>query len=210
MADEAVAIGPPPAAESYLLIDKIVEACRSTGAQAVHPGYGFLAENAGFARELERAGVVWIGPPADAIDAMGSKVRARQLMDEAGVPIVPGVTEPVADVGAARPIAQEIGYPVAVKASSGGVLYPCTKKTMSSSPPGLGVAWATMASIHAFTPPILCDGRGICSPSGTARYEGALTDPPKVSVCESLLRTHKTKLPIRHFLSFEFVGFWLT
>src|SRR5215510_15335686 len=90
-------------------------------------------------------------------------------------------------------------------ASSGGVLYPCTKKTRSSSLPGLGVAWATMASIHTFTPPTLCDGRGICSPSGTAKYEGALTDLPKVSVCESLLRTHKTKLLMVCFLSFDFL-----
>jgi acetyl-CoA/propionyl-CoA carboxylase biotin carboxyl carrier protein len=119
-ADEAYLLGPGLAAETYLNVPRILEIAAGAGVDAVHPGYGFLAENAGFARELERAGVVWIGPPADAIDAMGSKVRARQLMDEAGVPIVPGVTEPVADVGAARPIAQEIGYPVAVKASSGG------------------------------------------------------------------------------------------
>ena len=86
--------GPRARAESYLNVPRILETAVSAGADAVHPGYGFLAENAGFARELERAGVVWIGPPADAIDAMGSKVRARQLMDDAGVPIVPGVTEP--------------------------------------------------------------------------------------------------------------------
>jgi len=119
-ADEAYLLGPGLAAETYLNVPRILEIAAQAGVDAVHPGYGFLAENAGFARALEQAGIVWIGPPADAIDAMGSKVRARQLMDEAGVPIVPGVTEPVADVGAARPIAREIGYPVAVKASSGG------------------------------------------------------------------------------------------
>jgi acetyl-CoA/propionyl-CoA carboxylase biotin carboxyl carrier protein len=119
-ADEAYLLGPGLAAETYLNVPRILEIAADAGADAVHPGYGFLAENAGFARALGQAGVVWIGPPADAIDAMGSKVRARQLMDQAGVPIVPGVTEPVADVEAARPIAEEIGYPVAVKASSGG------------------------------------------------------------------------------------------
>ena len=86
----------------------------------MHPGYGFLAENAGFARALGEAGVIWIGPPPDAIDAMGSKTGARALMDKAGVPIVPGVTEPVPDLAAARPIAESIGYPVAVKAAAGG------------------------------------------------------------------------------------------
>ncbi len=119
-ADEAYLLGPGLAAETYLNVPRILAIAAEAGVDAVHPGYGFLAENAGFARSLDEAGVVWIGPPADAIDAMGSKVRARQLMDEAGVPIVPGVTEPVADVGTARPIAEEIGYPVAVKASSGG------------------------------------------------------------------------------------------
>ena len=119
-ADEAYLLGPGLAAETYLNVPRILEIAARAGVDAVHPGYGFLAENAGFARALEQAGIVWIGPPADAIDAMGSKVRARQLMDRAGVPIVPGVTEPVADVGAARPIAEGIGYPVAVKASSGG------------------------------------------------------------------------------------------
>ncbi|MGD9570356.1 MAG: acetyl-CoA carboxylase biotin carboxylase subunit [Thermoleophilia bacterium] len=119
-ADEAYLIGPGPASESYLKVPAILEVCREAGVDAVHPGYGFLAENAGFARALGEAGITWIGPPADAIDAMGSKTGARALMDAAGVPIVPGVTEPVADVEAARPIADSIGYPVAVKASAGG------------------------------------------------------------------------------------------
>ncbi len=119
-ADEAYLLGPGLAAETYLNVSRILEIAAQAGVDAVHPGYGFLAENAGFARALAEAGIVWIGPPADAIDAMGSKVRARALMDQAGVPIVPGVTEPVADVAAARPIAERIGYPVAVKASAGG------------------------------------------------------------------------------------------
>src|SRR5689334_18235961 len=93
-ADEAYLLGPGPAAESYLNVDKILEVVEQSGAQAVHPGYGFLAENAAFAARLENAGVVFIGPPASAIEAMGSKTRARELMKDAGVPIVPGTTEP--------------------------------------------------------------------------------------------------------------------
>ncbi len=119
-ADEAYLLGGGLAAETYLNVPRILEIAAQAGVDAVHPGYGFLAENAGFARALAEAGIVWIGPPPDAIDAMGSKVQARALMDAAGVPIVPGVTEPVADVAAARPIAEGIGYPVAVKASAGG------------------------------------------------------------------------------------------
>ena len=119
-ADEAYLIGPGPATESYLVIDKILEVAADSGAEAIHPGYGFLAENAGFARACAEAGVVFIGPPPEAIDAMGSKVEARALMDGAGVPIVPGVTEPVETVEAARSIAEEIGYPIAVKAAAGG------------------------------------------------------------------------------------------
>jgi acetyl-CoA/propionyl-CoA carboxylase, biotin carboxylase, biotin carboxyl carrier protein len=118
--DEAYLLGPGPASESYLNVPRILEVCREAGVEAVHPGYGFLAENAAFARALGDAGITWIGPPPDAIDAMGSKTGARALMEAAGVPIVPGVTEPIADVDAARPIAEAIGYPVAVKASAGG------------------------------------------------------------------------------------------
>jgi acetyl-CoA/propionyl-CoA carboxylase biotin carboxyl carrier protein len=120
-ADEAFLLGGPTAAESYLNVEKIMEVIRESGAQAVHPGYGFLAENAPFARACEEAGVVFIGPPASAIDAMGSKTRAREIMQAAGVPIVPGTTEPVENVEAARTlIADSIGYPVAIKAAGGG------------------------------------------------------------------------------------------
>jgi acetyl-CoA/propionyl-CoA carboxylase biotin carboxyl carrier protein len=120
-ADEAYLLGGPTAAESYLNVDKILEVIRECGADAVHPGYGFLAENAGFARRLEEEGITFIGPPAAAIDAMGSKTRARELMQAAGVPIVPGTTEPVETVEDALRIARdEIGFPVAVKAAGGG------------------------------------------------------------------------------------------
>ena len=120
-ADEAYLLGPGPAPESYLVIDKILEVAEQSGAQAVHPGYGFLAENAAFARACEDAGVVFIGPPASAIEAMGSKTRAREIMREAGVPIVPGTTDPVDSIDDARRIVDEsIGYPVAIKAAGGG------------------------------------------------------------------------------------------
>jgi acetyl-CoA/propionyl-CoA carboxylase biotin carboxyl carrier protein len=104
----------------YLDVDRLLEVVRESGAEAVHPGYGFLAENASFAQACEDAGVVFIGPPASAIEAMGSKTRARELMQAAGVPIVPGTTDPVPDLDAARTAASEIGYPVAVKAAGGG------------------------------------------------------------------------------------------
>jgi acetyl-CoA/propionyl-CoA carboxylase biotin carboxyl carrier protein len=119
-ATESYLLGPGPAAESYLNVDKLMEVIEASGAEAVHPGYGFLAENAAFAKRLEEAGVTFIGPPASAIDAMGSKTKARELMQKAGVPIVPGTTEPVESVEAARTIAEEIGYPIAVKAAGGG------------------------------------------------------------------------------------------
>src|SRR5437763_5432617 len=120
-AGEAYRLGPGPASESYLVIDKLIEVAQRAGAEAVHPGYGFLAENAAFAAALEQAGITFIGPPAAAIEAMGSKTRARELMAKAGVPIVPGTTEPVATLeGAQRVIEETIGYPVAVKAAGGG------------------------------------------------------------------------------------------
>ncbi|MEM8597258.1 MAG: biotin carboxylase N-terminal domain-containing protein, partial [Pseudomonadota bacterium] len=120
MADEAVHLGPPPAAESYLLIDKIVEACRATGAQAVHPGYGFLSENAAFPEALAAAGVAFIGPPKGAIEAMGDKITSKKLAAEAGVSTVPGVMGLIEDADEAVKIAGEIGYPVMIKASAGG------------------------------------------------------------------------------------------
>ncbi len=119
-ADEAFLLGPASPAESYLNIEKIIEVAKQAGAEAIHPGYGFLAENPAFANACGEAGIVWIGPPASAIEAMGSKTRARELMQEAGVPIVPGATEPSPDVKAAKKAAKEIGYPVACKAAGGG------------------------------------------------------------------------------------------
>src|ERR687890_721155 len=120
-AGEAYLLGGAPPPESYLNVERILRAARESGAEAIHPGYGFLAENAAFARACEDAGIVFIGPPARAIEAMGSKTRARELMHEAGVPIVPGTTEPVASVDDARAIVErDVGYPVAVKAAGGG------------------------------------------------------------------------------------------
>jgi acetyl-CoA/propionyl-CoA carboxylase biotin carboxyl carrier protein len=119
-ADEAFLLGPATPAESYLSIEKILEVAQKSGAEAIHPGYGFLAENAAFAEACEQAGVTFIGPPPSAIEAMGSKTRAREIMEKAGVPIVPGATEPSPDVKAAAKVAKEIGYPVACKAAGGG------------------------------------------------------------------------------------------
>lgn len=119
-ADEAYLLGPGPVTESYLNVPKLLEVIDRSGAEAVHPGYGFLAENAAFVRELEARGHTFIGPPASAIDAMGSKTNARELMHQAGVPIVPGTTQPVDSLEDAAAAAKEIGYPVAVKAAGGG------------------------------------------------------------------------------------------
>src|SRR5580693_3398096 len=120
-AEESYNLGDGPAADNYLSVEKILAAAARAGAEAIHPGYGFLAENAPFAQACADAGVVFIGPPASAIEAMGSKTRARELMQAAGVPIVPGTTEPVATVADALKIAsEEIGFPVAVKAAGGG------------------------------------------------------------------------------------------
>ena len=120
VADEAYLLGPGPAAESYLRGDRIIAAAERAGAEAIHPGYGFLAENAAFARAVEEAGITWIGPPPDAIEAMGSKIAARERMSAAGVPIVPGATEPAETVEDVLAVAAEIGFPIAIKASSGG------------------------------------------------------------------------------------------
>jgi acetyl-CoA/propionyl-CoA carboxylase biotin carboxyl carrier protein len=119
-ADEAYAIGPGPAAQSYLVHERLIETAFRAGADAVHPGYGFLAENPLFADAVERAGLTWIGPPAAAIELMGSKTAARRAMQAAGVPIVPGATEPVSSADEVAAIAGEIGYPVLIKAAAGG------------------------------------------------------------------------------------------
>ena len=119
-ADEAVCVGPANPAQSYRNTEAILAAAKSTGAQAIHPGYGFLSENADFARTVEAEGLLWVGPGADAISAMGDKINARNLMAAAGVPVAPGTTEPAGDLAAAVVAAAEIGYPVMVKAAAGG------------------------------------------------------------------------------------------
>lgn len=120
MADEAVHIGPPPANESYIVIDKVMDAIRQTGAEAVHPGYGFLSENKLFAESLAREGVVFIGPPAGAIESMGDKITSKKIAQEAGVATVPGHMGLIEDADEAVKISREIGYPVMLKASAGG------------------------------------------------------------------------------------------
>src|SRR2546426_1197271 len=119
-ADEAYLIGPGPAPESYLNQERLLETAARAGAEAVHPGYGFLAENADFARACQAAGLVWIGPPPEAIDVMGSKTAARETMRAAGVPIVPGTTAPVESAEDVRRLGDELGWPIAIKASAGG------------------------------------------------------------------------------------------
>jgi len=120
VADEAYRIGPGPADESYLRVDVIVETALRAGAEAIHPGYGFLAENAAFARAVEEAGLIWIGPPPAAIELMGSKTEARTAMQAAGVPIIPGATDPVRTVERVVELGEEIGYPLIIKAAAGG------------------------------------------------------------------------------------------
>ncbi len=120
VADEAYLLGPGPPAESYLHQERILEVAARAGAEGVHPGYGFLAENASFARAVSRAGLVWIGPPADAIETMGSKTAAREQMRAAGVPVVPGTTAPVTSAEEVVQLGEELGWPLAIKASSGG------------------------------------------------------------------------------------------
>ena len=115
MADEAYLIGGSRVAESYLNIDKILEVARLTGAEAIHPGYGLLSENAEFARRCEEEGIIFIGPTAKVISKMGSKIESRKAMEEAGVPVVPGMTSPLTDVKEAIEVAERIGYPVMLK-----------------------------------------------------------------------------------------------
>jgi acetyl-CoA carboxylase, biotin carboxylase subunit len=120
IADEAYLIGGPRVAESYLNINKILEVARGTGAEAIHPGYGLLSENAEFARRCEEAGLIFIGPSPNVISKMGSKIESRKVMEEAGVPVVPGITYPLSDAEEAVEVADTIGYPVMLKASAGG------------------------------------------------------------------------------------------
>jgi acetyl-CoA carboxylase, biotin carboxylase subunit len=120
MADEAYNIGPPPSSESYLRGEKIIEVARKAGAEAIHPGYGFLSENAAFVRDVTSAGLVFIGPPPEAMEAMGGKISARTIAVDAGVPVVPGTAEPLNSAQEAREAAASFGYPVMLKASAGG------------------------------------------------------------------------------------------
>ncbi len=119
-ADEAINIGPAPASESYLVQEKIIEACKKTGADAIHPGYGFLSENAGFAEKVEKAGINFIGPSPKAISIMGDKLTSKQTVQKFDVPLVPGMDKPINDVEKAKKVADEIGYPIMIKASAGG------------------------------------------------------------------------------------------
>ncbi len=119
-ADEAVNIGPPPSSESYLRIEKIIAAAKKTGADAIHPGYGFLSENEDFAEAAAKAGIIFVGPPPKAIEIMGSKLAAKNAAAKFNVPLVPGTAEPISDVAKAKKLSKEIGYPVLIKASAGG------------------------------------------------------------------------------------------
>ena len=139
MADEAVYIGPSPSNQSYLVIENILAAIKQTGAEAVHPGYGFLSENAKFAEALEKSGVTFIGPPVKAIEAMGDKITSKKIAAEAGVNIVPGFMGLISDESHAAKIASEIGYPVMIKASAGG------------GGKGMRVAWNDAEAREGFT-----------------------------------------------------------
>src|SRR5437660_6679605 len=120
-ADQAMPIGPAPSRESYLRVDRILDAAKKTGAEAIHPGYGFLAENAGFARACRDAGIMFVGPSPESIAAMGSKTQSRQRMQAAGVPVVPGLTEVVKSCDEIGAFARDAGFPIMSKASAGGV-----------------------------------------------------------------------------------------
>src|SRR5688572_3194941 len=119
-ADESVCIGPPPSSESYLKIDKIINAAIQTGADAIHPGYGFLSEHAGFSKQCEISGLIFIGPTPAAMELMGSKLAAKAAVAKFNVPLVPGTAEPISDIGKAKQLASKIGYPILIKASAGG------------------------------------------------------------------------------------------
>lgn len=119
-ADEAYRLGPPPSRESYLLADKIIEICKTHGVDAVHPGYGFLSERSEFAIKLAEAGIIFVGPSAESMDLMGSKIASKQAVEKFGVPLVPGLKEAITDIEAAKQVAVQIGFPVLIKASAGG------------------------------------------------------------------------------------------
>jgi acetyl-CoA carboxylase, biotin carboxylase subunit len=119
-ADEAICIGPPPSSQSYLVMEKIIQAAKDTQADAIHPGYGFLSENEEFARKVKAAGLIFIGPSADSIELMGSKLAAKAAVAKFNVPLVPGTSEPISDIVAAKKISKVIGYPILIKASAGG------------------------------------------------------------------------------------------
>src|SRR4051812_30039518 len=119
-ADEAVNIGPPPSSESYLRIEKIIDAAKKTGADAIHPGYGFLSENEDFAEAAAKAGIIFVGPPPKAIEIMGSKLAAKNAAAKFNVPLVPGTAKPISDIAEAKKLSKAIGYPVLIKASAGG------------------------------------------------------------------------------------------
>jgi len=139
MADEAVHIGPPPAAQSYLIIEKIIAACKQTGAEAVHPGYGFLSENAKFAQALADNGIAFIGPNIKAVEVMGDKIESKKFANAAKVNTVPGYLGVIKDVAEATRIANEIGYPVMIKASAGG------------GGKGMRIAWSEKEVADGFT-----------------------------------------------------------
>ena len=119
-ADEAICVGAPPSSESYLRGDRIIEAAKTTGAQAIHPGYGFLSENADFARKVKAAGLIFIAPSPEAIEVMGSKLAAKNAVSKYDIPMVPGINHAVTDIAEAKKEAAQIGYPILVKASAGG------------------------------------------------------------------------------------------
>ncbi|HQK99083.1 MAG TPA: biotin carboxylase N-terminal domain-containing protein, partial [Bacteroidia bacterium] len=119
-ADESVCIGPPPSNQSYLVIDKIIAAAKSTGAQAIHPGYGFLSENAAFARALREAGIVLIGPSPESMEMMGDKLSAKAAAKKYDIPLVPGTDYAITDVAEAKKVAKQVGFPILIKASAGG------------------------------------------------------------------------------------------
>jgi propionyl-CoA carboxylase alpha chain len=133
LADEAVLLGPAPSRESYLVADKIIAACKATGAEAVHPGYGFLSENEGFAKRLEEEGIVFIGPKHYSIAAMGDKIASKKLALEAKVNTIPGWNDAIDTPEQAVEIAKGIGYPVMIKASAGGALRSTTRKPSTAS-----------------------------------------------------------------------------